>query len=115
SSQQAEHSDTPTQSGAHAAEPHAEAEAGTAETVPTQPAEAEPERDVAEVDVTEFEPAESNRRDMREVAAEEPALADEDTVRVPSSDETAESVQRAQRALAEIAEREAAEREREAE
>lgn len=74
---------------AHAAEPEAEPEPGAT--------------------------AEADRTDLREIAAEESAPADEDTVRVPSSDETAESVHRAQRALAEVAERTAAEQQHEAE
>ena len=51
--------------------------------------------------------------DIRDVAAAEPAPVDEDVVRVPSADEMAESVRRAQRALAEIRAREAADAERE--
>ena len=47
------------------------------------------------------------------MAAAEPAPTQEDTVRVPSAEQTADSVARAQRALAEIRAREAAE-EREA-
>lgn len=73
---------------------------------------AEPEHQA--VDEQPEQQAESDRQDLREVAADEPAPAEEDTVRVPSQDETAESVQRAQRALAEMAEREAAEQQREA-
>ncbi|SNR29156.1 conjugative relaxase domain-containing protein, TrwC/TraI family [Haloechinothrix alba] len=71
------------------------------------------EAEAATDDVAEQQP-ESARPDLREVAVEEPAPAEDDTVRVPSADDTADSVQRAQRALAEIAQREAAERQREA-
>ncbi len=53
--------------------------------------------------------------DVREVAAAEPAPVQEDVVRVPSGDEMAESVRRAQRSLAEIRVRDAADAEREAE
>lgn len=45
--------------------------------------------------------------DVRETAAMEPEVADEHTVRVPTVCETAESIQRAQRALAEIERRNA--------
>jgi hypothetical protein len=51
--------------------------------------------------------------DIRQVTAEEPAHVDEDIVRVPSAEETADSVARAQRALAEM-ERRRAEEERHA-
>jgi AAA domain len=51
--------------------------------------------------------AETTVPDLREVAASEPAPAGEDDVRVPSADETADTVQRAQRALAEIQKRQA--------
>ncbi|GAA3251353.1 hypothetical protein GCM10017691_63770 [Pseudonocardia petroleophila] len=53
--------------------------------------------------------------DVRELAATEPAPTAEDAVRVPSGDETAESIRRAQRALHVIREREAADTAREAE
>ena len=46
--------------------------------------------------------------DIRAVAQEEPDPVDEHTVRVPTADETAESIRRAQRALTEITERNAA-------
>jgi conjugative relaxase-like TrwC/TraI family protein len=52
-------------------------------------------------------------QDVREIAAGEPPIADEDVVRVPSGDETAETIRRAQRALREIEEREAADAARE--
>jgi hypothetical protein len=45
--------------------------------------------------------------DLREIAAQEPPPVDEHAVRVPTAEETAESIQRAQRALTEIALREA--------
>lgn len=51
--------------------------------------------------------------DLRDTAAGEPAPIAEDYVRVPTPEETADSVQRAQRALHEITARHAAE-EREA-
>jgi len=47
--------------------------------------------------------------DLRDTAADEPAPIGEDHVRVPTPDETADSVQRAQRALHEITARQAAE------
>ncbi len=47
--------------------------------------------------------------DIRDLAADEPPAAAEDTVRVPSSDETAGTIRRAQRALNEIQQRRAAE------
>ena len=50
--------------------------------------------------------------DLREVAMAEPAPADEHTVREPSAEEIAESVRRAQRALDEIAARDAADQAR---
>jgi hypothetical protein len=53
--------------------------------------------------------------DIRTVAQDEPDPVDEHTVRVPTADETAESIRRAQRALAEIAERNAADQARAAE
>ncbi|MQA11729.1 MAG: AAA family ATPase, partial [Pseudonocardiaceae bacterium] len=59
--------------------------------------------------------AETEVADVREVAADEPVGPDEDRVRVPSADETAGTVQRAQRALVEITERTAADHAREAE
>ena len=46
--------------------------------------------------------AETGRRDVREVAAEEPAPVAEDLARVPDASETAEGVARARRAIAEI-------------
>jgi len=50
--------------------------------------------------------------DLRKIAATEPAPVDEHTARVPTAEETAESIQRAQRALTEIAERDAADQAR---
>ncbi len=49
------------------------------------------------------------------MADAEPARSEEDAVRVPSADETADSVQRAQRALVEIRTRTAAEERKAAE
>jgi hypothetical protein len=53
--------------------------------------------------------------DIRQVAAEEPAQVDEDHVRVPTAEETADIVARAQRALAEMERRRAAEEQHAAE
>ena len=53
--------------------------------------------------------AETAEPDLREAATAEPVPTEEDTVRVPTADETADSVTRAQRALAEIRARDAAE------
>ncbi|MPZ67342.1 MAG: relaxase domain-containing protein [Pseudonocardiaceae bacterium] len=53
--------------------------------------------------------SETGAPDVRDVAADGPAPVEEDTVRVPAADETADSVQRAQRALAEIRARHALE------
>jgi conjugative relaxase-like TrwC/TraI family protein len=50
--------------------------------------------------------------DLREIAAAEPAPADEHAVRVPTAQDTAESRRRAQRALEEIAARDAADQTR---
>ena len=46
--------------------------------------------------------AETDLDDLRQVAATEPKLPEDDTVRVPSADETAHNIARAQRALTEI-------------
>jgi len=53
--------------------------------------------------------------DIREVAADEPAEVDEDEVRIPTAEETAATIARAQRALVEIQHRGAAEAEHAAE
>jgi hypothetical protein len=53
--------------------------------------------------------------DIRQVTAAEPVQLDEDKVRVPSADETADAVARAQRALAELERRRAEEQRRAAE
>jgi hypothetical protein len=45
--------------------------------------------------------------DIRDIAAAEPARIEDDTVRVPSADETADTLARAQRALAETRQRQA--------
>ncbi|MFC7612307.1 hypothetical protein ACFQV2_00100 [Actinokineospora soli] len=70
----------------------------------------------AAVEVFEIEPhpdaAEVAVPDLREVAATEPPVQEADAVRVPSADETAETISRAQRALAEIRAREAADAQR---
>ncbi|GAA3537314.1 hypothetical protein GCM10022222_21250 [Amycolatopsis ultiminotia] len=47
--------------------------------------------------------------DLRDTAATEPAAADSEEVRVPSADETADTIERAQRALREIETRQATE------
>jgi hypothetical protein len=54
-------------------------------------------------------------RDIREVAADEPAPANEDLVRIPSPAETADDYAKATRALAEINARRAADQQEEAE
>jgi hypothetical protein len=74
-------------------------EAGRTDAV----AEAEPaERgDVFDVDATELQAP----RDIRQEAAQEERVKEDDAVRVPSAEETAESVRRAQRALAELRQR----------
>jgi conjugative relaxase-like TrwC/TraI family protein len=51
--------------------------------------------------------------DVRDIAAAEPPAAEEDAVRVPSKDEAAEAIRRAQRALAEIQARDVADAQRE--
>jgi TrwC relaxase/AAA domain len=53
-------------------------------------------------------PVKTGVLDLREVAETEPAPVDEHTVRVPTAQETAASIQRAQRALVEMAARDAA-------
>jgi conjugative relaxase-like TrwC/TraI family protein len=58
--------------------------------------------------------AETNVEDIRETAAREPQHGGEDHLRVPTSGETADSIRRAQRALAEVRARDAADRKREA-
>jgi hypothetical protein len=45
--------------------------------------------------------------DIRDIAAAEPARIDDDAVRVPSADETADNLARAQRALVETRQRQA--------
>jgi hypothetical protein len=57
----------------------------------------EPHPDAAETDVV----------DVREVAADEPALEERDEVRVPTAEETADTIARAQRALRELEQRQA--------
>lgn len=57
-------------------------------------------------------PAETAEPDLRETAANEPTVVEDDSVRVPTADETADSVERAQRALAELEQRRAAEQAR---
>ncbi len=76
------------------------------EDLATVPPELDAERDFL---------ADTEHADVRKLAAEEPAAEADESVRVPSADETAESVRRAQRALAEIAERTAADQAREVE
>jgi len=77
------------------------------------------EADITESDVSEptrFDVNESDRgvatppaADIRDVAAAEPPPVHEDAVRVPDATETSAGIDRAQRALAEIQDREAAE------
>ena len=71
------------------------------------------ERDDAPVD--EDAPVETYVADVREVAAMEPVQADEDAVRVATAQEAAVSIRQAQRSLAEIEARTAAEAVEEAE
>jgi hypothetical protein len=72
----------------------------------------DPDREIPEpVDEFEHERTQEDVYDVREIAATEPAPLAEDVVRVPSGDETAESIRRAQRALREIEAREAADAE----
>lgn len=54
-------------------------------------------------------------RDIRELAAEEPPVVNEDAVRVPTADETTDAIRRAQRALLEIRARDSSDALREAE
>jgi len=65
--------------------------------------------------VTAYTVPEAAPPDLREIAAAEPAPDDEHAVRVPTAEETATSVRRAQRALDEIAERDTADQARAAE
>lgn len=53
--------------------------------------------------------AETNIPDLRHIAATEPKPVEDDAVRVPSADEAANSIARAQRALSEITHRRAIE------
>jgi hypothetical protein len=65
---------------------------------------------VAEVPSHDHRPgAETAAPDIRDIAAAEPARIEDDAVRVPSADETADNLARAQRALAETRQRQAAE------
>jgi hypothetical protein len=72
---------------------------------------AEPSRDDVQPDAeVHSEPlAETNVPDVRDVAADEPTPPEADAVRTPSAEETADSIGRAQRALAEIQQRRTAE------
>ena len=76
---------------------------------------AEPRDDGADTARTADEFAEVPERDIREVAAHEPAPVHEDVVRVPTADETADSLSGASRALAEIRAREVADQQEDAE
>lgn len=84
-----------------------------APTTDVEPVADQPEPTVPDVDATPAEPVvesvETGLPDIREAAAVEPAPVEEDIVRVPSADETADTIARAQRALAEIQERHAVE------
>ncbi|TCO43590.1 AAA domain-containing protein [Kribbella antiqua] len=78
----------------------------------TRPAQASAEVAEAAEDEAAEDPAGLESQapaDIREVAAGEVPIAESDTPRVPSADETAEAVRRAQRALIEIQHRRAAE------
>jgi hypothetical protein len=92
----------------------------------------DPHREITETDLAEVasrrsrdvhaveqpahrEAARTDQPDIRDLAASEPGPIGEDSVRVPTANDTAESIQRAQRALAEIAQRKAADEAREAE
>jgi hypothetical protein len=94
--------------GAHAATELAEDPHRTivedAPAADVEPVAAEPEPTVADADATPAddavaEPVETGLPDIREAAAVEPAPAEEDIVRVPSAQETADTIVRAQRAL----------------
>ncbi len=84
--------------------------------------EEDPYREITETNVVDDEimPEPDRDRptaeteDVRDVAAREPAAVNEDEVRVPSAEESAGSIEKAQRALREIEEREAADAAREA-
>jgi conjugative relaxase-like TrwC/TraI family protein len=80
----------------------------------------DPHRDIHEHELTEAIPplgevgtddhrprVETPTTDIRDIAAAEPARIDDDAVRVPSADETADNLARAQRALAETRQRQA--------
>jgi len=65
------------------------------------------ERDIVEVEALSHEHVEIPERDLREIAADEPAPVDEDVVRVPSAVETSEAIENANRALIEMRARDA--------
>ncbi|WP_246633756.1 hypothetical protein, partial [Pseudonocardia nigra] len=86
------------------------AEADTARAEATDRT-AEPGADVHATDETVAPPPERVEvpdRDLREIAADEPAPVDEDTVRVPSAEETSDAIEKANRALVEMRARDAA-------
>ena len=80
-------------------------------------------REITETDVVDDELVPEPDRDLptttsddvRDVAAREPIAVNEDEVRLPTAEESADSIEKAQRALCEIEEREAADAAREAE
>ncbi len=81
----------------------------------------DPHRDIHEHELTDTTPPvaevaqsrppsrsrDSTAPDIRDIAAAEPARIEDDAVRVPSADETADNLARAQRALAETRQRQA--------
>jgi len=82
----------------------------------------DPHREITdEIDLVDDRPRDDLRgletlvADVRDVAATEPPAATEDVARVPSTDETADTVRKAQRTLAEIDARTIADKAREAE
>jgi hypothetical protein len=80
----------------------------------------DPHRDIHEHELTDTTPpvaelptpdhgpgVETAAPDIRDIAAAEPTRVEDDAVRVPSADETADNLTRAQRALAETRQRQA--------
>jgi hypothetical protein len=76
---------------------------------------AQREAELSSIDRDEHAHAVHHGPDIRQTTAEEPAQIDEDIVRVPTAEETADAVARAQRALAEMERRRAEEERRAAE
>jgi hypothetical protein len=73
---------------------------------------AQREADLRVLDEQPADAVEAAPPDIRAIAAAEPEQVDEDLVRVPTADETADIIARAQRALAEMERRRAAEEQR---